>query len=137
MVSVDGQHRPGVCRVRRPRSPGLLAPGFAYQRASILVLIRLDGRTAEELTLGLADLGFGPSTTTKLRYVLRAMELEGLIRSAWSPGPSPVPEFTATDLGHHYLRSVTPGLIEYRDALDAMLLRYPPDARTRGAQPHR
>jgi DNA-binding PadR family transcriptional regulator len=114
-----------------------VAPGFAYQRAAILVLMGLDGSTADELTLNLADLGFGHSTTSKLRYVLRVMELEGLIRCARSPGASLTPRYTTTDVGHDYLRRVTPALVEYRDALDAMILRYPPEAGARSPQPNR
>jgi DNA-binding PadR family transcriptional regulator len=127
MVNACDQRGQKVRQVGRPCSGRSAGPGFAYQRPDILLLLQDHSSSAEDVARRLAELSFGPSVTAKVRYVLRAMEQEGLVRFSWGAaavGGTPRQVYFATGHGQDYLRQVTPVLIGYRDALGYLVNRY-------------
>ncbi len=100
---------------------------YTYYRPAILVLLKEDESHGYRIASRMTDLGFDQRLVSSLYSVLRDMEHEGLITSAWeishSGGP-PRRVYALTTAGEQFLRDSLPALIRQREALGAMLELY-------------
>jgi PadR family transcriptional regulator, regulatory protein PadR len=98
----------------------------AYLRPCVLLLLREQRSHGYELLERLSRLGFPRSDPGGLYRALRALESEGLVRSAWEPsrdGPDRrIYELTRS--GMETLHRDAKALARTREALDHFLSRY-------------
>ncbi len=123
---------------RTEASPAMLPLNFL--RPCLLLLLREHPAHGYDLLERLRALGFDRDDPGRLYRALRALEEEGLVRSAWEPsGTGPDRRtYELTRRGMEELHDAASALAATRGLLDVFLSRYGefvalPDARTRPA----
>ena len=98
----------------------------SFLRPCLLLLLREQPAHGYELLDRLAPLGFARSDPGGLYRTLRALEEEGLVRSAWerSSGGPDRRIYQLTRAGMEELHSSAKALAATNDALDVFLSRY-------------
>ncbi|MGH3850146.1 MAG: PadR family transcriptional regulator [Pseudonocardiaceae bacterium] len=98
-----------------------------YYRPTILILLEQHDSYGYELSRRIIELGFDQRLASNLYNVLRDMENEELITSAWDMserGGTPRRMYAPTALGKQYLVDSVPLLIRQYQALGATLALY-------------
>ena len=97
-----------------------------YLRPCILLLLREDPSHGYDLLQRLTPLGFQRDDPGRLYRALRALEGEGLVRSAWEPSASGPDRriYAITRAGMEELHSAARSLARTRDTLDVFVSRY-------------
>lgn len=109
----------------RPDDPGIGLPRN-YLRPCLLLLLAEGTSHGYELLDQLSSLGLSQPDPGGLYRCLRAMDEEGLVRSAWEPSTSGPARRTyeLTDEGRGWLEAVAGSLAEAARALTAYRRRY-------------
>jgi PadR family transcriptional regulator PadR len=97
-----------------------------YLRPCLLLLLAEGTSHGYELLERVAELGLDRLDAGRLYRCLRAMDEEGLVRSAWEPsstGPARR-TYSLTDEGRDWLHALAGGLVEVSRALDGYRARY-------------
>ena len=95
-----------------------------YHRPTILVLLKQQESHGYELSTRMTELGFDHRSASSLYSVLRDMESEKLITSAWdvsAHGGPPRRTYALTAAGERYLVESLPVLARQYQALGAVL----------------
>ena len=109
---------------RTEHGPALLPKNFL--RPALLLLLREHAAHGYELLERLRSLGFERDDPGGLYRALRALESEGLVRSAWEPSETGPARriYELTRAGMEDLHVTAQALQGTRDVLDAFLSRY-------------
>ena len=107
----------------RPEAPALPK---SFLRPCLLLLLREQPSHGYELLERLQPLGFAGDDPGGLYRGLRALERDGLLRSAWEPSQSGPDRriYELTRAGMQELHRRTKALARARDTLDVFLSRY-------------
>jgi PadR family transcriptional regulator PadR len=97
-----------------------------FLRPCILLLLREDPAHGYDLLHRLAPLGFQRDDPGRLYRALRALEAEGLVRSAWERSASGPDRriYSITKGGMEELHTAARSLARTRDTLDVFVSRY-------------
>lgn len=98
----------------------------SFLRPCILLLLREQAAHGYDLLERLPLFGFAREDPGRLYRTLRALERDGLVRSAWQPSPGGPDRrmYDLTRAGREELHQLAKGLAAGRSRLDAFLSRY-------------